>query len=60
MNDLPVVKHMSKNCIVTRPIFPSKNRTVKGFIFLRPLSFEPSIAIANGLETFISTKEDLK
>ena len=57
---LPVVKHMSRNCVVTLLLLSLKNRTVKGFIFSRPLSLEPSIAIANGREDIASTKVDLK
>ena len=41
---LPLDKHMSNKLVFTRFRFTSCICTVRGFIFLRPLSLEPSVA----------------
>jgi len=57
---VPEVRHMSRSCVVTIPWSESKRRTVIGFIFSRPVSFDPSIARANGLDVMAVTRTDLK
>ena len=53
---LPDVKHISSSCAVTLLHSTSKRRTTIGFIFSRPVSFDPSIAIENGLDFMVLTR----
>ena len=46
--------------MVTIPRFISKSRTVTGFIFSSPASFDPSIAMENGIDIKAVTRADLK
>ena len=56
---LPLDKHMSNKLAFTRFRFTSYIYTVRGFIFLRPLSFEPSVASEYGAFFITSTRESL-
>ena len=55
-----MVKHMSRSCVVTIPESASKRRTVIEFIFSRPESLDPSIAMENGPDDIALTRADLK
>ena len=55
---IPVVTHMSNKWVFIKPQFSSK--TVRGFIYLSPVSLLPSIAIENGLHLMLSTSIHLK
>ena len=57
---IPVVTHMSNKWVFIKPQFSSNNETVRGFIFLSPVSLLPSIAIENGLHLMLSTSIHLK
>ena len=59
MGDIPVVRHISSSCVVTF-FSPSYKRTVSGFIFSRPLSLDPSIAIEKACFCSSSIREVLK
>ena len=57
---VPDVRHISRNLVETRPWSGSKILTVTGFIFLRPLSFDPSIANEKGLPLMCDTRDSSK
>ena len=52
---VPLVAHMSKNWLSTLPVFTWNIFTVKGFIFSKPVSFEPSVNKENRLHFMIFT-----
>ena len=54
------VRHISKNLVVTQPLFTSNILTVKGFIFFKPESLDPSVAKENGLLFMTSIKDFCK
>ena len=51
------VRHISKNLIVTQPLFISNILTVKGFILFKPESLNPSVAKEKRL-LFMTTIKD--